>query len=178
MGKRACVYELLKIKKVNVAMLQETHSDTLNGTDWRREWDGEVVLSGLSSTSAGVAVLFAKDVIPKSHTVEERVKGRLLVVRANFELFNLVFINVYAPNSGPARVQFLNELSAVLSECEPEEFLFLGGDFNCTQNDELDRNHREPHAASKRAMTQLVATHIRHMERASHTSQTVHMGPL
>ena len=50
-GKRACVYELLQIKKVNVAMLQETHGDTLNGTDWRREWDGEVVLSGLSSTT-------------------------------------------------------------------------------------------------------------------------------
>lgn len=158
-GKRACIYELLKLKKVNVAMLQETHSDTLNGTDWRREWDGEVVLSALSSTSAGVAVLFARGFIPKSHTVEERIKGRLLVVRANYELFNLVFINIYAPNSGPARVQFLNELSAVLSECESEEFLFLGGDFNCTQDDELDRNHREPHAASKRAMTQLIATH-------------------
>ena len=58
----------------------------------------------------------------KSHTVDERIKGRLLVVRAQYEVFNLVFINVYAPNSGPVRVLFLNELSTVLSECEPEEF--------------------------------------------------------
>ena len=29
-------------------LVQETHSDTLNETDWRREWDGEVVLSHLS----------------------------------------------------------------------------------------------------------------------------------
>lgn len=109
--------------------------------------------------------------------MEERVKGRLLVVRANYELFNLVFINIYAPNSGPARVQFLNELSAVLSECEPEEFLFLGGDFNCTQDDELDRNHREPHAASKRAMTQLITTHSLSdiwREHHTHHRQRVH----
>lgn len=44
--------------------------------------------------------------------------------------------------------------------CGPEEFLFLGGDFNCTENDRLDRNHIEPHAASKLVMKQLVETHI------------------
>lgn len=65
-GKRACIYELLKLKKVNVAMLQETHSDTLNRTDWRREWDGEVVLSALSSTRAGVAVLRLYPQVPHS----------------------------------------------------------------------------------------------------------------
>jgi len=36
-----------------------------------------------------------------------------------------------------------------------EELLFLCGDFNCTENDKLDRNHLEPHIASQKALTQL-----------------------
>ena len=36
--KRACIFETLKLKKMNVKMLQEAHSD--NETDWRREFDG------------------------------------------------------------------------------------------------------------------------------------------
>ncbi|KAJ4923422.1 hypothetical protein JOQ06_021421, partial [Pogonophryne albipinna] len=39
----------------------------------------EVVFSSLSCTRAGGAVLLARGVIPQPHTVEERVKGRLLV---------------------------------------------------------------------------------------------------
>lgn len=157
--KRASLFELVKLKSINVMLVQETHSDTLNETDWKREWDGEVVLSHLSRTSGGVAVLFSKNLLPKSQVVEEIIQGRLMVVRATYELFTIVFINVYAPNTGPDRVQFLNELSVVLSQCGPEEFLFLGGDFNCTENDQVDRNHIEPHAASKRAIKQLVEVH-------------------
>ena len=32
-----------------------------------------------------------------------------------------------------------------------EDYLFLGGDFNCTADDN-DRNHTEPHAPSRKAM--------------------------
>ena len=56
--KRACIFETLKLKKMNVKMLQEAHSD--NETDWRREFDGQVFLSHFKSTSAGVALLFFK----------------------------------------------------------------------------------------------------------------------
>lgn len=32
----------------------------------------------------------------------------------------------------------------------------LRGDFNCTENPHLDRNHREPHSASAKALGQLI----------------------
>ena len=70
-----------------------------------------------------------------------------------------MFINVYAPNTGPDRAQFLNELSVVLSQCGPAEVLCFGGDFNCTENNQMAKDHIEPHAASKRAMKQLVEVH-------------------
>lgn len=52
-----------------------------------------------------VALLFSRNFLPKSHVVEEVMKGRLMVVRAKYELFTIVFINVYAPNTGPDRIQ-------------------------------------------------------------------------
>ena len=157
--KRACIFETFKLKNMNVMMLQETHSDVFNETDWRREFDGQVILSHFNSTSAGVALLFSRDFSPVSYVVEEHVQGRLLVVKAKYERFTIVFINVYAPNSGPGRVQFLNELSVILSQCVPKDYLFLGGDFNCTANDAYDRNHPEPHAPSQKAMQAVIHTH-------------------
>ncbi|KAJ4948663.1 hypothetical protein JOQ06_020193, partial [Pogonophryne albipinna] len=47
------------------------------------------------------------------------------------------------------------KLNHTLSTCDSEEYLFLGGDFNCTENPVLDRNHQEPHAASKSALIRL-----------------------
>ncbi len=76
---------MVKQKKVDVLFVQETHSDELNACDWAREFDGMSILSHLSSTSGGVAILFSKGFIPCSYQVEEIIKGRLLKIRAQFE---------------------------------------------------------------------------------------------
>ena len=76
--KRANLFGFVRQKSFNVMLVQETHSDFLNETDWRREWDGEVVLSHLSRTSGGVALPFSKIFLPKSHVVEEIVSFLLL----------------------------------------------------------------------------------------------------
>ena len=67
--KRAYLFETLKLKKMNIMMLQETHSDVFNETDWRREFEGQVILSHFNNMSAGVALLFSRDVVPLSHVV-------------------------------------------------------------------------------------------------------------
>ena len=40
-GKRSLLYEMMNIKKVDVMFVQETHSDILNESDWKKEWGGE-----------------------------------------------------------------------------------------------------------------------------------------
>lgn len=154
--KRISVFELMNLKHINVLMVQETHSDSLNEIDWRREWGGEIILSHLNQASGGVAILFSKNFLPVSYHFEEVVKGRLMVVKAKYECFNIVFVNVYAPNTRVGRINLLHEIEDVLSKCDTDDFLFLGGDFNCTENDQLDRNHLEPHPASTMFLKHLV----------------------
>lgn len=93
--KRTTIYEVIKQKNIDVAFLQETHSDVKNAVDWLREFDGTAVLSHNTSVSGGVAILFAKNFSPVSYVVDVIVKGRLLKVRAVFENYVLIFICVY-----------------------------------------------------------------------------------
>lgn len=157
--KRMLLYELIKQKNIDVMYVQETHSDCMNAIDWKREWEGEVLLTHMSSNRGGGAVLFAKRFLPVSCQVEEVIDGRLMIIRATFEKCKMVFINVYAPTNGIERIGFLNILSTTLQSCKTDEYVFLGGDFNCTENDMLDRNHVEPHAASSRVLRELIETH-------------------
>ncbi len=150
--KRAQIFETMTQKRIDVLFLQETHSDLGNAVEWAIGFDGLSVLSHSTSVSGGVAILFSKRFIPVHYKVEEIIKGRLLKIKASYENnFSFVLICVYIPNTAVDRMLFLNTLCKVLSECDPEDFLMLGGDFNCTEN-VLDRNHIEPHMQSRKRL--------------------------
>ncbi len=68
--KRMMLFEFIRQKQIDIVLLQETHSDSKNEIDWRREWDGQIVLSHKSSISGGVAVLFSKHFLPLSCEVD------------------------------------------------------------------------------------------------------------
>lgn len=153
--KRMQVYEIMKQKQLDVLLLQETHSDDKNVTDWIKEWNGHIFLSHKTSRSGGVAILFAKNFTPCSFKIEEIVKGRLLKIQALFEKYVLVFICVYAPTLPIERMAFLDILCSTLDKCNSEEYLFLGGDFNCVEQN-IDRNHIEPHMPSRKRLCEII----------------------
>ena len=157
--KRALVFDTARMKSIDVLFLQETHSDESKEVDWNREWEGQVALSHNTSLSGGVGFLFSRAFNPSSLEVEHVVQGRCLLVKAQFEHHTLVFINIYAPTNGAERKSFLEQVNTRLNCCGSEDFLFLGGDFNCTEYEVLDRNHAEPHPASQHTLKQLVYSH-------------------
>lgn len=59
--------------------------------------------------------------------------GRLLNRSAELESVKLVFVIVYASTAGLDRLVFVDVLEEVVASCNSDEFLFLGGDFNCTE---------------------------------------------
>ncbi len=104
--KRFKLYELIKIKKIDILFAQETHSDALNETDCGSEFDGLSICSHNTSLSGGVAILFSKNFIPVSYQIEEIVKGRLLKIRAQFENQFYVFLCIYIPTNAVERMFF------------------------------------------------------------------------
>ncbi|CAM2096298.1 unnamed protein product [Caretta caretta] len=81
---------------------------------------------------AGVATLFSPDLRPEVLGVSKAVPGRLVHLRVHIEGLFVNLVNVYAPTSGPERLQFYQQASAFLSTLDPHECLVLGGDFNTT----------------------------------------------
>lgn len=156
--KRALLFETIKEKSIDVLFAQETHSDVNNAADWAKEFGGLSILSHKTNTSGGVAIIFSQNCIPSSYEVDECVKGRLLRVRAQFENSFFVFICVYAPTEGRERMLFLSTLDDVLKDCDPGDFLLLGGDYNCTELC-IDRNHREPHMPSRKRLIEFINSH-------------------
>ncbi|KAI3373352.1 hypothetical protein L3Q82_006652 [Scortum barcoo] len=66
----------------------ETHSDSSNERDWRREWPGQVFLSHKQSNSAGVGILFSRAFSPQSVELHHVLPGHALMVKALYEKYN------------------------------------------------------------------------------------------
>ena len=67
-------------QKVDILMLQETHTIPHDEGEWRQDWDGEIFFSHGTSNSRGVAILLASHVnfnLLKEFTDTD---GRLVII--------------------------------------------------------------------------------------------------
>ena len=110
----------------------------------------------LTSNSCAAEILFSRNFLRQSVETEEVIRGRLLKVRAVFEDVKMVFINIYATAVRVERVVFLDVLNEVTDKCNNEEYVFISGGFNCSEDSRSDRNHAEPHAASHTRLLHLM----------------------
>lgn len=83
----------------------------------------------------------------------------MIKVKAVIEGQSFCFVNIYAPNEGKERSEFLKIVDQVLVNCASEDRMFIAGDFNCTVNCKEDRNHPEPHPQSARELAVLIKKH-------------------
>lgn len=89
--KRDLLLESIQLKRLNVVLLQETHSDVDNEADWKMCWKGQQILSHGTNLSAGVAILFSPETTVNILSSEEVIKGRLVLVKAEIEDFLFFF---------------------------------------------------------------------------------------
>jgi len=147
-GKRALLSEFFRLKDNNVIFLQETHSDPNNESELNLWWEGKSCLSHGTNISAGVAILFSANLDVNILSKVELEKGRLLIVKVEIHNQIFVFINIYAPNRGTDRAMLYRKLGDILKSFTLDEFIVVGGDWNCTLNFILDRNNEEPDSVS------------------------------
>lgn len=148
--------ESIKLKEISVMFLQETHSDVNNEVDWGLWSDGKFVLSHGTNLSAGVAILFSADLNVRILSINELENGRLLLIKAKIKERSFVFVNIYAPNIGKDRIKLFETLKNTLVSLSQEDFLIIGGDFNCTLDFVIDRNGEEPHPASAKVLKAMI----------------------
>ncbi|KAI4886392.1 hypothetical protein NFI96_001747 [Prochilodus magdalenae] len=155
--KQSLFAELLSLKQLHVCFLQETHSTDDMAADYGLWWKGDCFLSHGTNLSLGVAVLLAPSLKAAILSKSEVVPGRLLVVRASVFEHTFTFINVYAPNRGPDRVDFFSKLDQILQSVSSGDTVVMGGDWNCTLDFVHDRNGEEPHPQSAAALSSIVS---------------------
>jgi len=144
--------------KADIILLQETHTDLQNQAHWVRDWKGYAFLSHGTNLNAGVAMLFSSR-IGNQPSMVEIMPGRILRVEITLGEIDYTFFNVYAPSVGQERVIFFGKLSDALLQCPQDNVVVMGGDFNCTINAFLDRNHDEPHPVSAGILKNLIDYH-------------------
>ncbi|KAI4877207.1 hypothetical protein NFI96_007832 [Prochilodus magdalenae] len=155
--KQSLFSELLSLKQLHVCFLQETHSTDDMAADYGLWWKGDCFLSHGTNLSLGVAVLLAPSLKAAILSKSEVVPGCLLMVRASVFEHTFTFINVYAPNRGPDRVDFFSRLDQILQSVSSGETVVMGGDWNCTLDFVHDRNGEEPHPQSAAALGSIVS---------------------
>ncbi|CAM2116516.1 unnamed protein product [Caretta caretta] len=125
---------------------------------WRLESGDRVYFSHSTIQQSGVVILFSPDLRPEVLGVAEAIPGRLLHLWVCTEGLVVNLVNVYAPTSGPERLQFYQQASAFLGTLDSHECLVLGGDFNTTL-EVRDRSGTEQRPATADTLREIVEHH-------------------
>lgn len=123
--------------KCDIALLQETHLNSVESEKLRQRWVGQVFSSPGKMASRGVSILLSKSTPFKASSVHSDSDGRYIIVSGVLCSDKITLVNIYAPNSQQAT--FLASLSPVISRVM-EGPLVIGGDVNAVCDPSLDRS--------------------------------------
>ena len=105
--KRKALFMWLNKRKYDIILLQETYCTVAVEDTWRAQWQGKLFSSHGTNHSCGVMVLVRSDLEFNLKSVEVDVEGRYVVMEADVQGSNFLFVNVYAPNKVQEQCLFL-----------------------------------------------------------------------
>jgi exonuclease III len=136
--KRALIFDWLNNSKFDIIFLQECHCVTESEVKiWNREFGGSGFWSCASAYSCGVGILFRQGFNFKITDTYRDTDGRLLCMDILIKDQAYRLINIYCNcHDSHSRKQFIEALDRHLTgSC----FKILGGDFNFTIDNNLDK---------------------------------------
>ncbi|CAK8687106.1 unnamed protein product [Clavelina lepadiformis] len=148
--KRAFVYDLLRTKNVDVALLQETHSSPGDEIQWTKEWGKRALWNSGNTQSRGLAILINnKHIEVKSVNFDNF--GRVLATDISVFGESMHIVNVYAPVRGSGNEcntqdRFYDGIYPYVHSKLPT---LLAGDFNCVDDRQKDRNNFMAHQVKR-----------------------------
>lgn len=140
--KRASIMRFIRRKKCDIIFIQEAHSKVIDEINWKNEWGGEVIFNHGAHNARGVITLIKPNLDFKLINLDSDRNGRLLHIDCYIQGTPFKLVNVYAPNTPTARLNFFKDIKQRIHRTKDGEFyqnLILGGDFNTILNQRLDR---------------------------------------
>ena len=146
------MFQFIKKQKVDIAILQETHSIPSDEYMWGKQWGTNILFSHGTSNSKGVAILIGSSLerIIKISDIRRDGDGRFIM--ALFSLpdsieFNL--INVYAPNDD--NPEMFQDIFKILEQSDCTSNV-IGGDFNVALDPNMDCTTRVSHTKTRQLL--------------------------
>ena len=130
--KRNDVFKFLREKKYSIYCLQDTHFENKDLKYIRAQWGYDIYLSGGTSMSRGVAVLFSNSFEFK--VLKERADGDGNFIILEIEIakkFTLTLVNIYGPNQDNPNF-YINLIKEV--DNFQTDFTIFCGDWNLIQD--------------------------------------------
>ena len=137
----------LNERKYDIILLQETYCTMEVEDIWRTQWQGKLFSSHGTNHSCGVMVLVRSDLDFNLKYVEVDVQGRYVLVEADVQGSNFLFVNVYAPNKVQEQCLFFNNLNKIIENFvvdKEQKKIVIGGDFNIALDSDLDCSGGNP----------------------------------
>ena len=120
-------------------MLQETHMTKFNHLQFFRNSfpDYNIKCSLGTWCAAGVLIMVKK----KYNIIDygSDTIGRIVYIKFEINQIPVLLVNVYAPSQITERCSFFKDLFVYIPSTS---WIIMGGDFNCTPNNEYDRNQQ------------------------------------
>ena len=140
-SKRQNIFRWLDKKRFDIVLIQETHcSNTETENVWKKEWCGDSTWNHGTNLSKGVSVLFNKFHDFTINSITNFENGRITSIKLSYNSLNIQIVNLYAPNNAADRRLFNSNIASILDD---DYIHILGGDFNCSQNNLIDRDPKQ-----------------------------------
>ena len=136
------VFNLLKVRKIHVALLQETHSCENFLNRWRTEWGGNIFCAHGTTLARGVAVLIQRNIKVNVLEVRRDEGGRWILIRLELNGERMLISSIYGPNRDDPEF-FVNLFNKIDETGEARKI--VGGDFNLILDNSIDRRGEGMH---------------------------------
>ena len=101
------MFGILINKKIDIALIQETHSTKESMNKWQKKWQGKSFWnSGKTPKASGIAILLKKDLKINTFTSLKDNEGRILTLNFSIEKQNYQIINIYGPTKNSEKSKF------------------------------------------------------------------------
>ncbi len=139
--KRQSIFRWFKAQNQDVISLQETYSGEKNEQLWNKEWGSQCVYLHGTNHSCGLMILFSESLDLKIKNTIKDSKGRFILLKVLIQDTEFTLLNCYIPNKPNEQLECFDRIQTLMGsqKIEKNEFSLMGGDFNVTLQQKVDK---------------------------------------